>query len=172
MGGVVWLGFEHGTISLDLFFNAGGWWVDLGLGLGCGGLLIALWQAGRRYLPAARDLERELSRRLGALSVSEALALALISGFAEELFFRGAVLDAWGWLAATVLFALLHAGPGKAFRLWTIFATLAALAFAGLTLWRGNLLPAITAHVTVNAINLGHMASEQAAEDAPGMGSG
>lgn len=121
-------------------------------------MLIGLWQLGRSFFPAARDLEEELRRRLGVLSLSEALALALMSGFTEELFFRGAVLDAWGWIAATVLFALLHAGPGKAFRLWTVFAGVAALAFAGLTLWRGNLLPAITAHVTVNAVNLSYLA--------------
>jgi len=171
LGGVLWLGFEHGTISPDLFFDPSGWWLDLGLGLACGGLLIGLWQFGRRHLPAARELERELRRRLGELTVSEALALALISGFAEELFFRGAVLDAWGWIAATALFALLHSGPRKAFRLWMIFAGLAALSFAGLTLWRGNLLPAIVAHVTVNAINLGHMAAEQPAVTPPGAGS-
>ena len=155
---MVWLGFEHGKITLGLFVNPQRWWADLALGLACGGLLIVLWQLGRAVFPAARDLEAELRRRLGALSLSEALALALMSGFAEELFFRGAVLDAWGWIAATVLFALLHAGPGKAFRLWTVFAGVAALGFAGLTLWRGNLLPAITAHVTVNAVNLSYLA--------------
>jgi len=53
------------------------------------------------------------------------VALAVLSGFAEELFFRGAVQGAFGWLPATLAFAVLHSGPGKAFRLWILFAAIA-----------------------------------------------
>lgn len=90
----------------------------------------------------------------------EIVALALLSGFAEELFFRGAVQGAWGWFPATVLFTLLHTGPGSTYKAWTAFAGVAGLALAGLMLWRGNLLAPILAHVVVNAVNLNQLAGE------------
>ena len=95
---------------------------------------------------------------LGGIGTPEVIALALLSGFAEELFFRGAVQAAWGWPVATLLFALLHVGPGAAFRSWTLFAALAGLVFAGLMEWRGSLLAPVLAHALVNAVNLGRLA--------------
>ena len=82
----------------------------------------------------------------------------MLSGFAEELFFRGAVQGSWGFVWATLLFALMHTGPDPAFRLWTLFALLAGALFGGLMLWRGNLLAPVTAHFVVNAVNLRRIA--------------
>ncbi len=53
-----------------------------------------------------------------------------------------------------LLFALLHSGPGRALRLWTLFAAAAGLLFGALMLWRGNLLAPVAAHFLVNCINL------------------
>ena len=116
--------------------------------------MILVWVLARQSLPAARKLETELAELLGPLNTGEVLALALLSGFAEELFFRGAMQGAWGWLPATLLFALLHAGPGTAYRIWTVFAAIAGLTLAGLMLWRGNLMAQVVAHVLVNGVNL------------------
>jgi membrane protease YdiL (CAAX protease family) len=58
-----------------------------------------------------------------------------------------------------VLFALLHTGPGRHFRLWTVFAVLAGALFGGLMLWRGNLLAPVVGHVLVNGVNLRRLAS-------------
>ena len=88
-------------------------------------LLLGLWWMGERVSPLARQLEEQLAAVLGPLTAAEAVSLAVLSGFAEELFFRGAVQGQWGWLAATVLFAVLHTGPGRAFRVWTLFAVVA-----------------------------------------------
>jgi membrane protease YdiL (CAAX protease family) len=108
----------------------------------------------RRLLPAARGLEERLGELLGGITAPQAIALAALSGFAEELFFRGAVQGAVGWLAASLLFALLHSGPGRELRLWTLFALCAGLLFGALMLWRGNLLAPVLAHFVVNAVNL------------------
>ncbi len=158
IAGVIWIGSSQGSIQLSLFVDTAGWWVDVGLGLGGGLMLVAFWETGRRLVPAMRELESILSEQLGPLDSSEALALALISGFAEELFFRGAVQTSWGWVWATVIFTLMHTGSRPAFRWWTLFAFIAALAFGGLTLHRGNILAAVVAHVTVNGINLRRLA--------------
>lgn len=82
------------------------------------------------------------------------MALALLSGFAEELFFRGAVQGSLGLWAGTAIFALVHTGPHRSFRLWTAFAAAAGLLFGVLFAWRGSLLAPIAAHVAVNAVNL------------------
>jgi membrane protease YdiL (CAAX protease family) len=158
LGGALWVGGREGrAIPLALFVDPSGWWVDLGLGLGAGALLLALWQLGLRLVPSASSLESKLGELLRGVETPEVVALALLSGFAEELFFRGAVQGAWGWPLATLLFALLHVSPGTAFRSWTAFAAIAGLLFAGLMEWRQNLLAAVVAHALVNAINLARL---------------
>jgi membrane protease YdiL (CAAX protease family) len=103
-------------------------------------------------------LEDHLAQLLQGIEPAETLALAALSGFAEELFFRGAVQGAWGIVPATALFAALHVGPAKAFRLWTLFAAVAGLSLGLLAQWRGNLLGPIVAHFFVNAVNLRRLA--------------
>ncbi|HZF13446.1 MAG TPA: CPBP family intramembrane glutamic endopeptidase [Thermoanaerobaculia bacterium] len=154
LAGGLWIGFARGVIPLALFVDRQSFALDLAIGVGAGLLLVGIWRLGRRILPAAEELESALARVLGGISTSEAVALALLSGFAEEIFFRGAVQGSVGFLPATLLFALLHSGPGRAFRLWTVFAAVAGLLFGGLMLWRGNLLAPFAGHFVVNAINL------------------
>ena len=159
LAGILWIGVRQGVIPLSLFVDPKRWWLDLGLGLGAGMVLLAVWWVAERVFPLARELEGRLASVLGPITVSEAVGLALLSGFAEELFFRGAVQGTLGWAAATILFGLLHSGPGRAFRLWTVFALLAGLALGGVMAWRGNLLGPVVGHVLVNAVNLRRLAS-------------
>ncbi|MGB3563468.1 MAG: type II CAAX endopeptidase family protein [Thermoanaerobaculia bacterium] len=161
ISGVVWIGWRDGSVRLGHFFNPETWWVDTATGVGAAGLLLALWEAGRRIFPTARQLEHRLAELLGPIDLSEVVALALLSGFAEELFFRGAVQGSWGWLPATVLFALLHTGPGPAFRLWTLFAAVAGMVLAALMIWRGNLLAPVVAHGLLNGINLARLVKSE-----------
>jgi CAAX protease family protein len=159
LAGVLWLGTQHGMIPLSLFIDLRRWWLDLALGAGAGLLLLAAWWGAERIFPLARELEAKLAGVLGPLTLSEAVGLALLSGFAEELFFRGALQGTLGWAAATFLFAVLHSGPGRAFRLWTLFALLAGALFGGVMAWRGNLLGPVVGHFLVNAVNLRRLAS-------------
>jgi len=57
IGGALWVGSREGVIPLSLFVAAGGWWIDLLLGLAAGGSLICVWRLLRRYLGSARELE-------------------------------------------------------------------------------------------------------------------
>jgi len=158
LGGALWIGLREGVIPLRLFVDLQGWWIDLLLGLGAGALLLGLWKGAERTVPLARDLEGQLAAVLGPLKPGEVVALALLSGFAEELFFRGAVQGTAGWPLAALLFGFVHTGPGRAFRLWTVFALVAGFLFGGLMALRGNLLGPVVAHVLVNAVNLGRLA--------------
>ncbi|HEY0558077.1 MAG TPA: CPBP family intramembrane glutamic endopeptidase [Thermoanaerobaculia bacterium] len=159
LAGALWVGFRRGVIPLSLFVDPERWWLDLALGLGAGVLLLGAWWGAERTFPLAKELETRLGEALGIITPAEAVALALLSGFAEELFFRGALQGTVGWAAATVLFGLLHSGPGKAFRLWTLFAVVAGALLGGLMVWRGNLLGPVVGHVLVNGVNLRRLAS-------------
>ncbi|MES1211143.1 MAG: CPBP family intramembrane glutamic endopeptidase [Acidobacteriota bacterium] len=154
VAGALWIGIRRGVIPVSLFIDVRLWWLDLLLGIGSALLLLGFWKGAERLMPTARELDRQLMAALGPLEPAEVIGLAVLSGFAEELFFRGAVQGAFGWLPATLAFAVLHSGPGRAFRLWTVFAGLAGLPFAGLMVWRGNLLAPIVGHFLVNAVNL------------------
>jgi len=115
----------------------------------------------------ARELEGTIAETLGPLTTTEVVALALLSGFAEEVFFRGAIQSAWGPIIATALFALLHMGPGREFRLWTVFALVAGAAFGGLMVWRQTLLAPVLAHIAVNLVGLARIRRKRPAESEP-----
>jgi membrane protease YdiL (CAAX protease family) len=176
LAGVAWMASQQAGLAPGRFFRPALLAGDLVWGLAAGGVLSGVWWLLARRVAAAQQLERRLRSALGVLRPGEASALAVVSGFAEELLFRGAVLAAWGWPASVALFALLHLAPppaaaapadhtppGTAERplapslLWMAFAVLAGGAFAALVLVRGTLLPAVLAHVTVNAIGLNRL---------------
>ncbi len=154
---VLWLGLRDGLIPMALFFDRTTWLLDLAVGAAAAAAVIGLWQLGLHLLPSARALERTIAETVGPLSGAEVVTLAVLSGFAEELFFRGAVQSQWGIVPATLLFALLHMGPGREFRLWTVFALLAGAALGALMIWRGNLLAPTVAHFSVNLVGLARL---------------
>jgi membrane protease YdiL (CAAX protease family) len=155
---VVWIGSRrNATIGGTLFVDPSRWWLDVPVGVGVGLLLVALWEAVGRRFRAARRFEQLLRDVLGSIDASQAIGLALLSGFAEELFFRGAVQQAWGFWIASALFAALHTGRERGLWVWTVFAALAGLLFGGLVLYTGNLLAPMIAHFVVNAVNLSRL---------------
>ncbi len=133
---------------------------DLLAGLAAGGgVLLISWglTRGTRF---GAELARALSEAVGPLTTRAAIALALASGIAEELLFRGALQPRVGWLAASLLFGLLHFIPRRVLLPWTVFAILAGALFGALFLWTGNLLAPIVAHVLVNGVNLPLLVAE------------
>ena len=127
---------------------------DLLLGVAAAAVLIALSDWATLKTRWGDDLARAMARALGPLSVSNAVLLALVSGFAEEVFFRGALQPRVGWLLASLLFGCVHFVPRREFLPWTGFAIGAGLLFGALFVWTGNLLAPVTAHVVVNGVNL------------------
>jgi membrane protease YdiL (CAAX protease family) len=151
---ILWLGLREGAIPVALFFARDAWPVDLAAGAGAAAAIVGIWQLGLRFLPSAHELEKAIRETIGPLNISEIITLAILSGFSEELFFRGAVQGQWGIVPATALFAVLHMGPGREFRLWTVFAVIAGVVLGALMIWRGNLLAPAVAHVSVNLVGL------------------
>jgi len=129
-------------------------WSDVLVGLLAGGLVIAVSHQVSARTEWGEQLARALGSALGFLRVPDAVLLALASGIAEEMLFRGALQPRVGWLVASVVFGLVHFVPRREFLPWTAFAVLAGLLFGGLFALTGNLVAPVTAHFVVNAVNL------------------
>jgi membrane protease YdiL (CAAX protease family) len=130
------------------------WGLDLAVGLAAGGVVLAVSHWMTRYTTWGEALARALAGVLQGISVPNALLLALASGMAEEMLFRGALQPQVGWLAASLLFGLVHFVPRRVFLPWTGFAVVVGFLFGALFLWTGNLVAPVVAHVLVNAVNL------------------
>jgi membrane protease YdiL (CAAX protease family) len=105
----------------------------------------------------ARRLHRDFRGLLGTLHARDIFVLAAASSIAEELLFRGAILPWIGLLPSAIVFALLHIGPGTRFLPWTASAFLVGLLFGGLYVLLGDLGAPITAHFTINYMNLNYI---------------
>jgi hypothetical protein len=103
------------------------------------------------------ELHREFRAIFGRPRLSELFLLAASSAIAEELFFRGAMLDAWGVWTSSIVFALLHLPPKRSLWPWTVSSFVLGLMLAGLTVWTGNLGAAVAAHFVINMTNLAYI---------------
>jgi membrane protease YdiL (CAAX protease family) len=130
------------------------WLPDLGAGLAAGAVVLLLSRWMTRRTAWGEALARALAGALAGVSVPNSLLLALASGLAEEMFFRGALQPQVGWLLASLAFGLLHFIPRRELLPWTGFALLVGFLFGALFLWTGNLVAPVVAHVLVNAVNL------------------
>jgi membrane protease YdiL (CAAX protease family) len=161
-GGLLLMG-ASGMLLLGLPLEGRNPWVEVPAGLLLFGLLQDLEGLFARLFPAsfreAERLHRELGRSLKALGLGPPalLLLALLSGVAEEVFFRGFLqsllalsLGAWAVLLQALLFALLHPAPRKAFA-YTHYTGAAGRLLGLAYLLTGSLIPGILAHVLHNA---------------------
>jgi membrane protease YdiL (CAAX protease family) len=123
-------------------------------GIGAGLVVVAICHLGRRTVSAIDRAADALIDILGPITYETALFLALISGVAEELLFRGALWPHLGLVGTTLLFGLVHFVPRKGLVGYPIFAALVGLLLGALRSGSGSLVPPVLAHVTVNALNL------------------
>lgn len=130
-------------------------WVSIASGFALILIVVAATRMMVTRMQWARALHSEFRHILGPLTNLEIAALALTSGVGEELFFRGALHPTVGYLAASLLFGILHIGPNKRFLPWTAWAIGMGFVFGGLYEWTGCIEGCILAHVGINAMNLG-----------------
>jgi membrane protease YdiL (CAAX protease family) len=131
-------------------------WTPL-LGVGFGLAVVVAFRVLERWWSWLPNLHREFRGILGRPSGTELLLLASASALGEEIFFRGAMLDAWGPWLSSLVFALIHVPPRRELWPWTVSAGLLGLCLAGLTMWTGNLGAAVVAHFLINLINLAYI---------------
>ncbi len=131
---------------------------DAAIGLAAGAALVALSLLFGRLFGWARRLEAEFGWILGAQRSWEIAWVALLSGFAEEYLFRGALQEKFGLWVAAAVFAAVHWPVNRSFLPWPFIAAAAGLAFGGLRLWTGTLWAPALAHAAVNFANLWRIA--------------
>ncbi len=102
----------------------------------------------------ARALHEELKGVIGSLRSGEITLLALASGFAEELFFRGAMQPSLGLWWTSLIFGLVHVGPRRSFFAWAVWAGVVGLALGSIFELTGVLWGPVLAHVWINQRNM------------------
>ncbi|MCX7740915.1 CPBP family intramembrane glutamic endopeptidase [Meiothermus sp.] len=107
---------------------------------------------------ATEALHAQLGLVMRAQGVShhQALVLALASGLAEEIFFRGALQNAlfggwWGVVLQALVFAALHPIPDRRAWVYPLFIFCGGVMFGASYLLTGSLVPGILAHYLHNA---------------------
>jgi membrane protease YdiL (CAAX protease family) len=128
------------------------------VGLLAGLAVVTLSGFTMRRTAWGRKLAETFAAILGPLSRSQAWVLALLSGFGEEIFFRGLLQPALGLVITSLLFGLAHFLPRREILPWTLFSIGAGFLLGWLYQFSGNLVAPIACHVLVNGINLGRIA--------------
>jgi len=116
---------------------------------------ISLGLLAYRIIPSLRRISDELAPRLiDGASRGGLVLVSVFSGIGEEAFFRGAVQQEFGLVAASLLFGLAHVGPDRRYLVWTAWAILAGFVFGVLYETTGGLLAPALAHAAHNAATL------------------
>lgn len=130
---------------------------SLGAGLALALLVTASTPWLLRRAAWARALHEELKPIVEPLSATEILVLALASGVAEELFFRGAMQPVLGLLGTSLIFGAVHTGPKRVFLWWSMWAFAMGVALGLIFEATGVLWGPVLAHVLVNQRNMTFM---------------
>ncbi|MFN8008547.1 MAG: CPBP family intramembrane glutamic endopeptidase [Terriglobia bacterium] len=120
--------------------------------LGATALLIGLFHVSARHFSWGRQLELELSRILVPLPLREIAVISLLSGFAEELFFRGACQPVIGLIPASVLFGVAHLVPRSPLWPWSLQAFFAGFLLGSIYELTHQLVPVMVIHSLTNFV--------------------
>ena len=107
----------------------------------------------KKFYETIELFEKVLSPTFKNLKLIDLFLLSFISGFNEEVFFRGLLFPRIGLVLSSVAFGLLHF-PGKKYWIYAIWATGSAALFAYLFFLTNSLWLPITAHITNNFIGM------------------
>jgi len=147
----IWCGLRGFGVSLTGQSPA----ASLLLGATTAACTLSLGLLAYRVLPALRSISEELAPRLVDGADRRSLVLvSVFSGVGEEAFFRGAIQQEFGLVAASLLFGLAHIGPDRRYLVWTAWAVLAGFVFGALYDLSGGLLAPVSAHAAHNAATL------------------
>jgi len=152
LAAIVWM--PHTRQKLDDLIRPRNLFAEIGLGVGVAIVLLGSTPWLVAHVRAVRELEREFGWILGEQREWECVYLALLSGVAEELFFRGAVHAALGPWLGLVVFATLHWPINGQFRAWPFTALVAGAILTAERMVTGTLIAPVITHVLINAINL------------------
>ncbi len=147
--------FEPGVGPL---VGASSLWTAAAAGLVVGLASVGISELLTRGTELGERLADVLAESLAGVSMGDAILLALASGLAEEMLFRGALQPAVGIVWASLIFGACHFLPRRDIAIWSLYAVAMGFAFGWLFEWTGHLLAPIVAHTVVNGINIPRLA--------------
>jgi len=106
-----------------------------------------------RRLPALADLEQWQRHMVQGWTVTDAAAVAVFSGLAEEALIRALLQPVIGLFPAALLFAALHLVPDRRLWLWPVAALILGVVL-GKIFELGGYPAAAAAHIAINTFAL------------------
>ena len=173
--GLAWLC----DLNVWVFLESQGLGRALGMGAAVGLAAVGASQLISTMTSWGAKLSERMGALIGAQSPAACLVMALCSGVAEEILFRG-FLQQWltglstglvsetasvwiGIVVSGVIFGGIHIGPEpRAYAPWTLMAMVMGVAFGWLYFATGLLIAPVVAHVVINGVNLTLLSRQQA----------
>jgi hypothetical protein len=157
---IIFLGISKGWVyftgipMVPLYWQSEHAAIGAGIGLGVALLSSVIFELWESYRIAATEY---LEMVLKPLEPIDLLWLGLLPGLSEEMLFRGVALPALGMngialIITSVVFGALHMASAKHLS-YTVWAIAVGMMLGAVTIYTGNLLSAIVAHVLTNSLS-------------------
>jgi hypothetical protein len=157
---IIFLGISKGWVyftgipMVPLYWQSEHAAIGVGIGLGVALLSSVIFELWESYRIAATEY---LEMVLKPLEPIDLLWLGLLPGLSEEMLFRGVALPALGMngialIITSVVFGALHMASAKHLS-YTVWAIAVGMMLGAVTIYTGNLLSAIVAHVLTNSLS-------------------
>lgn len=151
-----WSQFAHIQLASALQFNTQLLLLGLAAGVGIALSSLALFWLGKIVgaLQGLREIiVRQIAPIFAGLNIADILLVAAVSGFCEEVFFRGVIQQQVGLIATSIIFGLFHC-PSLRHLSYGLWAFVAGWVLGWLYITTGNLWVPVLAHSVSNAISL------------------
>ncbi|MCP4399947.1 MAG: CPBP family intramembrane metalloprotease [bacterium] len=149
----VWAFLRNIPVRNSFSITVPGSLLGISVGLFLLGANYLLVEYGSRYFAFFRRIKRliedEISPLFRQIDLSTIALIALVSGLAEELLFRGVLQAEIGIWFSSILFGAAHVWR-KAAIVYGIYAAAIGLFFGAIYLWSGNLWVPALAHMVNN----------------------
>ena len=112
-----------------------------------------------KYIPFFKHLKNAYSEVCALctdISLQNAFIMAVLSGFVEELFFRGILQPQFGIIISSIVFGFFHIGGKKTFY-YGIYTIFIGLYLGWLFIFTGNLLTCVIVHFLNNFLAFPYM---------------
>lgn len=151
-----WSQFASIQLAPSLLVDTGQMLVGAGAGLAMAVISLSMFYLGKTIAPL-RNLREVIVEQIAPIFANVRLAdvfvVAVVSGFCEEILFRGVMQQQFGLLPTSLIFGLFHCPSFKhlSYGLW---AFTAGFVLGWLYIATGNLWVPIVAHAVSNAVSL------------------
>jgi len=107
-----------------------------------------------RWSESIRSLESLFSQLLSPISYLQIFLVSSVTAFVEEWFFRGILVDHFGLILSSIVFALCHLIPAPRLWMWSIWSFLAAVILGSIYQDTHSLYVPLLIHFLINFLSL------------------